>query len=88
MHGLRQEQQQSNRLGDERERRFPIRVSPTEVRSMTETELEASISEDDIEQGLSLAGAWSDLNIPEEEFFAILERNRQSVEPAPPLALE
>jgi len=55
---------------------------------MTEMELEASISEEDIEQGLSLAGAWSDLNIPEEEFFAILERNRQGVEPTPLLSME
>jgi hypothetical protein len=54
---------------------------------MTEAELEASISEADIEQGLALAGAWSDLNIPEEEFYAILERNRQGVEPTSPLSL-
>jgi hypothetical protein len=87
MHELREEQQHANGLRNERERHFSVRVSPTEVRYMTEAELEASISEEDIERGLSLAGAWSDLNIPEEEFYAILERNRQGVEPTPPLSL-
>lgn len=88
MNELQQEQQHASSPSDERERCFPVRVSPTEIRYMTEPELETSITEEDIQQGLALAGAWSGLHIPEEEFYAILERNRQGIAPTPPIRLE
>jgi hypothetical protein len=78
---IRQEQKQNNPVANETERLLPIRVSPTEVRYMTEEELRSSLSDEDVQRALDLAGIWSGLNITEEELFRRLNEIRYGPEP-------
>lgn len=78
---IRQEQIQKNPVANETERRLPIRVSPTEVRYMTEEEFRRSLSDEDVQRALELAGIWSGLNITEEELFRRLNEIRYGAGP-------
>lgn len=83
MSELRQEKVQAGATANKGEKLLAVRTSPTEVRYLTPQELEKSISEEDIQRGLDLAGAWSDLNMSEVEMFEALEKIRHGSEPAP-----
>ncbi len=83
MSELRQEHVQAGASANKGEKLLAVRTRPTEVRYLTSDELEKSISEDDIQRGLDLAGAWSDLNMSEEDMFEALEKIRHGSEPAP-----
>lgn len=67
-----------NETGRIKEKSVPVLVGPNlETRNFSSLEeLESSISDEDIEKGLELAGAWSDLNIGEDELFKRLKRIR------------
>lgn len=52
---------------------------------MSSEEYEADITDEDIQEALSLAGAWSDLDF--DEFLAWLERRKQESPPSPPFSL-
>jgi len=63
-----------------------VRVSPDEVRYFkSEEDLDAAISQDTIQRGLDLAGAWGDLDISEDEMLQALDEIRHGSEPTPPL---
>jgi hypothetical protein len=48
-------------------------------------ELDADITDEDIQETLNLAGAWSDLDF--DEFVSWLERRKQESPPSPPFSL-
>ncbi len=76
MNELRKEQKQNSDPGGDRGRILPVRVSPTEVRYMTEEEFRNSLSDEDVQRGLALAGSWSGLHLTEEELFRRLSEIR------------
>lgn len=88
MSELYQEQQSDSAPMEAGESLFPVRVSPTEVRYLTREELDKAISQDDIQRGLNLAGAWSDLHLSEEELQYTLDKMRTGSKPTPHLHLE
>lgn len=86
MSKLRQEEQAKNTAVQGRERLFPVRISPTEVRYMTEEQLADSITEDDVRRGLELAGSFN-INMSEAELFERLNKMRYGSEPTPPIEM-
>lgn len=87
MSELRQPQQDKTPVRS-KEKLLAVRTSPTEVRYLTPEQLEESITEEDIQMGLDLAGSWSDLNMSEEELFRALDEIRYGSEPTPPIKPE
>jgi hypothetical protein len=85
MSELRQERMPDRAAANEGEKLLAVRVSPNEVRHLTPRELEDSITQEDIQRGLDLAGAWSGLNLSEEELFEALEKMRHGSDPIPPI---
>ena len=70
------------------EKLLAVRISPTEVRYLTSRELEKSITQEDVQPGLDLAGAWGDINMREEDVFEALKKIRYGSEPTPPIRPE
>ncbi len=71
-----------------KDRLIAVRVAPDDVRYFTnEEELDAAISQDTIQRGLDLAGAWGDLDVSEDELLRALDEIRHESEPTPSLTL-
>ena len=76
---------QSAKNGD---RLIAVHVDPDNVRYFkSEEDLDAAISQDTIQRGLDLAGAWGDLDVSEDEMLRALDEIRHGSEPTRPLTL-
>lgn len=81
MSELRQEHRLDRTTVQGKEKLLAVRISPTEVRYLTPQELEQSITQEDVQCGLDLAGAWGNLNMSEEDMFKALQEIRYGSEP-------
>jgi len=79
-----------NETGQVNEKSVPVLVGPNlEAHNFSSLEeLESSISDEDVEKVLELAGAWSDLNIGEDELFKRLKKIRYESEPTPEMNID
>jgi len=66
-----------------------VHVGPNDIHDFEDAQdLAAAISQEDIRRGLDLAGAWSDLDVSEEEMLQALDRIRNESGSTPPVTLE